>query len=215
MPTGYTAGVADGTVTDLRTFALTCARGMGALILMRDDPIDAPIPERFEPSDYSSKKLAEATSRLIALKGMTREQIEAEAAKWNEENEAYRLKLVRENQECRERYDRLISETEAWEGAPQGLKEFMLEQLRSSRDFDTSDDPLRYAPTPRSPVEWWANECREAARDVEYHVKADADERRRTDERNAWLAQLGAALPPPHSDAAAAPSSSLRADRPE
>lgn len=196
MPTGYTAGVADGTVNDLRTFALTCARGMGALIMMRDLPIDTPLPERFEPSDYSRKELDKAVDHLKSLKAMTTEQIAAGAAAWNAENDAYKLKKVRENQEARERYDRLIAETEAWQGAPEGLKEFMLSQLRESRDFDTNDEPLRHCEPSRSPVEWWAEECRKAAWNIEYHSKQEADEGRRTDARNAWLAQLRAALTP-------------------
>lgn len=196
MPTGYTAGVADGTVTDLRTFALTCARGMGALIMMRDEPMDAPLPERFEPSDYSRKELDKAIERLKSLKAMSPEEIAAGAAAWNAENDAFKLKRVRENQEQRERYDRLIAEADAWQGAPDGLKAFMLDQLRQSRDFDTSDEPLKHCAPTRSPVEWWTEECRQAAWNVQYHSKQDADERRRTDERNAWLAQLRAALPP-------------------
>ncbi|WP_156387365.1 hypothetical protein [Devosia sp. Root105] len=196
MPTGYTAGVADGTVTDLRTFALTCARGMGALIMMRDEPMDAPLPERFEPSEYSRKELDKAIERLKELKAMSPEQLAAGAAAWNAENDTFKLKQVRENQERRERYDRLIAEAEAWQGAPEGLKGFMLDQLRQSRDFDTSDEPLKHCEPTRSPVEWWAEECRKAAWNVEYHSKQDADERRRTDERNAWLAQLRASLPP-------------------
>ena len=64
MPTGYTASVADGRVTEFAPFALQCARAMGALIMMRDEPHDAPIPERFEASDYYSKSLAEARERL-------------------------------------------------------------------------------------------------------------------------------------------------------
>ncbi|KQU96468.1 hypothetical protein ASC68_13905 [Devosia sp. Root105] len=169
---------------------------MGALIMMRDEPMDAPLPERFEPSEYSRKELDKAIERLKELKAMSPEQLAAGAAAWNAENDTFKLKQVRENQERRERYDRLIAEAEAWQGAPEGLKGFMLDQLRQSRDFDTSDEPLKHCEPTRSPVEWWAEECRKAAWNVEYHSKQDADERRRTDERNAWLAQLRASLPP-------------------
>lgn len=190
MPTGYTYGVADGTVTDLRTFALICARGMGALVTMRDEPSDAPIPERIEPSDYHSKELAAATARLGALRAMTANEIGLEAAAWNEANEAHKLERVRENNLQRGRYDRMIAETEAWQGAPEGLKELMLDQLRSSRDFDTSDEPLKYYEPARTVVEWLNEELRRIKRNIDYHTKEDAEERRRTDARNAWLRQL-------------------------
>jgi len=60
MPTGYTYPVVEGKITEFSDFALSCARAFGALITMRDDPHDTPIPETFEPSDYNAKKLAEA-----------------------------------------------------------------------------------------------------------------------------------------------------------
>lgn len=195
MPTGYTAGIADGTVTDLRTFALGCARAMGALIMMRDEPMDAPIPERFDPSDYHAKERDKALERMKALKAMTSQDIEKASADWNAENEQFKLKRIRNNEDQRERYDQMISETEAWEGAPEGLKEFMLEQLQKSREFDVSDDPTRFCEPYLCPADWYAKQCKAAAWDVEYHSRGDADEKRRTEERNAWLAQLRASLP--------------------
>lgn len=54
MPTGYTANVPDGITFE--QFVWQCARGMGALVMMRDEPTGAPIPERFEPSDYNAKR---------------------------------------------------------------------------------------------------------------------------------------------------------------
>jgi hypothetical protein len=40
MPTGYTAGVADGTITEFREYALLCARAFGACIMLRDEPVE-------------------------------------------------------------------------------------------------------------------------------------------------------------------------------
>lgn len=196
MPSGYTSGVADGTVTDLRSFALICARGMGALIMMRDEPINVPIPESFQPSDYHSRRLEESQAWVAELEAMSPDQVKASAEKWNEENEAYRIKLVAENNVRRHRYFSLIAQTEAWKGAPEGLKDFMLSQLRDSLRFDVSDDPLRYAPEAKTHAEWLSHELWEAKRRVQYHTFEHAKEVSRTEERNAWLAQLRAALPP-------------------
>lgn len=41
-------------------FAMRCARNFGALIMMRDEPLDAPIPEKFEPSGYYKKEYEKA-----------------------------------------------------------------------------------------------------------------------------------------------------------
>lgn len=37
MPTGYTASVQEGKVTEFRDFAMECARAFGALVMMRDE----------------------------------------------------------------------------------------------------------------------------------------------------------------------------------
>lgn len=55
MPTGYTADVQSGKVTDFAEYAMNCARAFGALVLMRDDPSDADIPERFELLSITSR----------------------------------------------------------------------------------------------------------------------------------------------------------------
>ncbi len=62
MPTGYTADIAKGIT--FQQYAWSCARAFGALVMMRDEPSDAPIPEAFTPSDYHVKALAEARAKL-------------------------------------------------------------------------------------------------------------------------------------------------------
>ena len=198
MPTGYTAGVVDGSVTTLREFALQCARGMGATIMMRDDPMDAPIPARFEPqTDYQDKRIAASRERLAELKAMTPEQRNAACAAYNETMRADNAKAIEDKTEKRRRYDAMIEQVEPWEGAPEGLKAFMLEQLRSSRDFDCEADPTRYMPKEQSVDEWYQDAMTKAERDIGYHEGERAKEISRTADRNAWLDQLYASLPQP------------------
>ncbi len=195
MPTGYTACVVDGSVTDLRTFALKSARGMGALIMMRDEPHDAPIPEKFEPqTKYHDDKLVAARARMTELEAMDEPARIAANAAYNAAVEQDNQKAIAENTEQRNRYNSMIAQVVQWQGAPEGLKEFMLEQLRSGRDFDCSDDPTKYMPQPLSVNGWYREEFRKAARDIEYHEGERAKEIGRTAERNAWLTKLHAAL---------------------
>ena len=81
MPTGYTLDLYDGKDITFEEFALRCARAFGALISMRDEPIDAPIPERFEPSDYHLKELEKAKKRLKEVKKWNEETAEQEAVR--------------------------------------------------------------------------------------------------------------------------------------
>lgn len=78
MPTGYTAGVADGKVTDFRTFALQCARQFGACIMQRDEATSV-LPRHREPSVLYEKMLRDAQARLAFLNTLTVAQAQGEA----------------------------------------------------------------------------------------------------------------------------------------
>ena len=58
MPTGYTDLINNGCT--FNEFVMGCARAFGATIDMRDEPLGAEIPEKFELSDYHSAKIDEA-----------------------------------------------------------------------------------------------------------------------------------------------------------
>jgi len=50
MPTGYTLDLYDGKNITFKEFVMKCAGAFGALISMKDESLDAPIPEHLEPS---------------------------------------------------------------------------------------------------------------------------------------------------------------------
>jgi hypothetical protein len=195
MPTGYTADVADGKVTDLEPFILQCARGMGALIMMRDEPSNAPIPERFEPSDYHTKKLTELRAERDRLRNLSPKDVEAEATAELAQYEADKARAKQENTERRNRYNGMIAQVVQWEGAPEGIKEFALEQLRRGRDFDCPT-PFRYYRDPplADGSEWRASKLEKLAKDIKYHAAEEGKEKARAEGRNAWLAQLRLSL---------------------
>ncbi|MFN4091614.1 MAG: hypothetical protein ACK4FG_01805 [Brevundimonas sp.] len=187
MPTGYTAAVQDGTITELKDFAFRCARAMGALVSMREMPMDAPIPERFEPSSYAYSAWEKATQELESLRAMTPEEWEAHAAADLEQRMVRHREFEEKNELYRSRYTAMIEKVEAWEGAPEGLKEFMLEQLTTSLNFDVLHFPVP-EPLDRDLLE------EKLIRDVSYYAEAAAQELNRTEARNAWVAQLRESL---------------------
>lgn len=195
MPTGYTAGVADGSIADLKTFALQLARGMGALIMMRDDPSDAKIPERFEPGDYNAKELAKLRGERDRIRAMSDDEAQAAAdAEYTADQEAQQ-KYFAEKDEQRARYEAMLAKVRAWQGAPEGIKEFGIEQLTSSIDFDCSDERRWYRPpVERDGKKWRAAKLEKISKDVEYHAAEQGKEEARTEGRNAWLAQLRRSL---------------------
>ena len=67
----YTYELVDKKLT-FPQFAMRCARAFGALIEMRDDSMDAPIPDEFSPSDYHVKAKAKAEETLKRLRSISR-----------------------------------------------------------------------------------------------------------------------------------------------
>lgn len=192
MPTGYTAAVQSGEVTELRDFALRCARAMGALVMMRDEPMSAPIPERFEPSRYNAERLAEAQAELNAVTAMSREEAAAEADKdYHIECAAFERRKAERAEDAR-RYEEMIAKVEAWETKAEGIREFMLEQLRQSLDFDCRG--VGSPPQRKTGNEWHTAKIEELTRSIAYHTKANAEEIARTEARNRWIKDLRESL---------------------
>jgi hypothetical protein len=192
MPTGYTAGVADGTIADFNAFVMGCARAFGALILMRDDPMDASIPERFEPSSFYANRLAEARGRLEMLEAMTPEQAQVARDKAHDEAVAGWKRREVNRVETRNRYQAMLAQVVQWEPPTlehQELKTFMIDQLHQSIEFDCSSEYDTRPVTP--PAEQWLSEQRQTARrDRERYLVEHAKEVERTEGRNRWIQAL-------------------------
>jgi len=197
MSTGYTYAVKDGKVTELKDFAMQCARAFGACITMRDDPIDAEIPNAFEPSDFHAKSLAAAQARLADLRTMSdREIARAVDADYEKAVEYWRERMAKRKAE-RERYEAMIAKVEAWTPPTDehvGLKNFMLEQLRDSLDFDCGTSSFDKMPVRQTEAAWHAAQVagaeRRIARDAEEHQK-EVD---RVKGRTEWVAALRRSL---------------------
>jgi hypothetical protein len=198
MPTGYTAQVQDGTITEFRDFALTCARAFGALIDMRDEPLSAELPDKIKPhTDYNTKALDDATARLGKLRAMTCTQAERAAQKAHATALAAHEEYEAKKRLHRERYETMLLKVTHWTPPSrdhQELKKFMKDQLAESIKFDcyAAGEP----PQPMTGAEWLRTEIARAERDVEYHTKAVAEEVERAAGRDGWLRALRKSLEP-------------------
>jgi hypothetical protein len=196
MPTGYTAAVKDG--ISFEQFVWHCARAFGALVMMRDDPSDAVVPQRFEESPYYRKALEEAKDRLATVRAMSLASAEenarhahTKALKEHGEREAAKDDL-------RNKYSAMLAQVVKWSPPSSehtGLKDFMLQQLRESIDWDCKPYP---APEPiTNAAVWLADQIADAERAVERKTQALADEVERVAGRNRWIADLRASVPQP------------------
>jgi hypothetical protein len=162
MPTGYTAPIEEDPTFTFEQYVWRCARAFGALIMMRDEPMDARVPERFEPSGYYARELGKERARLLELEGMSAEAVVAARNAAHQQARERVENSNRESSEKLERYRAIRSQVEAWEPpSPDhvGLKRFMLEQI------DTCTEHLRPLPMPEKlePDQWHADECRKTS----------------------------------------------------
>lgn len=195
MPTGYTAPIADG--INFEQFVMGCARGFGALIMMRDEPADAPIPERFEPSDYHLRKLEELHAETDELATLSPSDCDARAADEYAAAEVRRLDRLMEMDALRDKYKAMMEAVDAWTPPSQDhvhLQQFMRKQLTESTDFDC--DASYYASeTPRlTGPAWLEQRLEKARRDIAYHEQQHKEEVDRTNQRNEWLRLLRESL---------------------
>lgn len=189
MPTGYTADVENGKITELEPFVMRCARAFGALIHMRDDSLDTDIVEA-TPSDYHVKSLNEARTRLAVLETMPSDVAEAEASKAYDdtvkERDRYQARVDRENA----RYDAMLAKVREWTPPTSEhvkLKEFMVQQLTDSKSKFYDD---LYQPKRLSGAAWTKQAIATAKKDIAYHEKELAEDIARCNGRNEWLRQL-------------------------
>ena len=193
MPTGYTSKLYDGN-QDFSEFAMSCARAFAVLIEMRDDGMDAKIPDEFKPSDYNIKALAKAESDLHETEAMTpREAAKAAAAEYKRrmcEWEKNTAEIIRR----KSRYDAMAKQAAGWTPPSDDhakLKKFMLEQLLSSIEHDChSIDKPRIV----SPRDYREELTSEAKRDIKYHRDAIGKERGRAEEKTSWVRLLRRSL---------------------
>lgn len=196
MPTGYTAAIADDITFD--DFVMRCARGMGALVMMRDEPADAPIPERFEPSDYHLKRIAEASASLIRLAGMTEAETEQAASDAHETAVAEQAEAIHRKDMLYEKYNAMLAKVKAWKPPSddhEGFKKFMVEQITGSIEFDCDNRHYRNQKHPKlTGAEWLEQKAAEARKEIIYHEDENAREIERTEARNTWLRLLRESL---------------------
>jgi hypothetical protein len=194
MPTGYTAAILDGITFE--QFALNCARAFGALITMRDEPFDVPIPPRMEPSSFYQRTMEREHLELERLLALTPGQIRQEAEKAYTEAVASYYTRKHEREEQRAKYEAILAQAHAWQPPTSdhtGLKEFMVEQIEESIRFDCSggDDP---EPVRLTPEDWHAKRVAEVRWTVGYCEQHHRDEVERTHSRNCWIDALRKSL---------------------
>jgi hypothetical protein len=198
MPSGYTACIEQGITFE--QFVMQCARAMGALISMRDDSIDTPIPDKIEPNLYYKEQVFEKTKKLEELRLMTLGQASVKA------NEEYDRELIEHHEaiknhdELRLKYQNMIQQVQNWQPPTkdhEGLKKFMLEQLQSSMDSDCDNSYyFKHIPVKLSANEWYNAALSGAEDDLRYYQQKYDEELKQCQEATKWVRDLRYSLKP-------------------
>lgn len=191
MPTGYTSDLYEGDQT-FAEFAMTCARAFGALIEMRDLPMDSPVPEEFTPSPYHAERLAQAEATVERARLMTDDEAQ-QLADLDYTASVQRIEKARRDADARRaRYEDMVARVERWEPPTADhveMKKFMLDQLTESIKFDCGTKYLT-PPDRVSGREYRRNLLAKATKDIEYHTEKLAEDRERAEKRTAWVSAL-------------------------
>lgn len=193
MPTGYAAVLLDKPETTFEQWALLCARAFGALVTMRDDDMNAPIPEELKPSTYAAEHAEASKVKYQKLLQMD----SAAQQKYGEEKQREDIASIRRCMEQNAAQDNtlnaMLAKVVKWEPPTtehQGMKDFMLEQLRISKHGDDwTADELRRLEAKSAMGFYWDDVAREA-KNITYYEKSQREENERTAGRNKWLRDL-------------------------
>lgn len=192
MATGYTDKITD--TTTLPEFIMRCARAFGALIEMRDDPLDATIPNEFKVSSHHSDRAKESRDRLNELTSMTSGQVAAACNKDNDKQLEYWQKRKEERAQLKSRYTRLLKMVRTWKPPTPDhveMKNFMVSQITDSIKFDcyTVKKPKK-----ATPKKWLEDQIKNENWSLNYHNEHYAKEEAQVKERSEWVKALRESL---------------------
>ena len=114
MPTGYTAGILDGTITTFPQFAKLCMRAFGATIHLRDESLDTEYEQRV-PSDYHSKSIEKAKQSIIDAEKLTDNEIVDTRKKQLEDSKKYHLEAIEKAKKSTIEMNKILFDVRKWQ----------------------------------------------------------------------------------------------------
>ena len=188
MPTGYTEDIYNGKDVTFKDFALKCARAFGACLHQRDDDANDPPKLREPNTGYYEERLKKAK----AFKKPTKAEYDLYISKEKADLE----KRIEENKKLAADYVAMIKSAENWNPPTKEhvrFKEFMLEQLNSSLEFDCHPEYHEQELEKLKKFTYQAY-CKmlkdDAARDARYYKEQITKEKTSVEKANKWLTDL-------------------------
>jgi len=196
MPTGYTAPILDGKITNFKDYAKLCMRAFGATIHMKEESLDVEYEER-KPSEYHIKALKEWQEKLTELSNMSDEELlEKRRSEIMSDIEYHEKQIIKHDNN----YSKLMSilnDVQSWEPPTEehtGIKKFMTEQITETLKYDADSKyhKLEIKERQKKLKELTIEEVKkgyikDANYNIQYHIKHNEDDIKRANDSNEWV----------------------------
>ena len=193
MPTGYTAGILDGTTKTFNDYAKICSRAF--MIHLRDESMGSEY-KKSEVSTYHSERIEEAEDDIARLATITDEElIEQEKIKLID-SKKYHLDAIEKARVDEIKLNEFLEKAKAYVPptlAHDGIATFMVSQLKDTIKHDCGgsyhENELKSIDKKIKNLD--ATELRneiktQAAKDIIYHTKENTAAVNRVDDNNKW-----------------------------
>lgn len=196
MPTGYTTGIEDGSITTGKDFLKLCTRAFGIAMELREEPLSIPTPTKFEPNTYYKDRVEEAKTELAKWKSVSFEDAKAEMIKSHTNRTKRYRKIAEDIIKKNEQYNKIRAEVIAWippTSEHYNLKSFALEQIdKCIEKQEWIDEWMRQAneklDDSDEAVERFVNENIESCiQDVKRAEENWEEELKRVSSKNDWM----------------------------
>lgn len=198
MPTGHTEKILDGCTFE--EFVWSCARSMGFMIHMKEDPTDAPISiskaSLFEES-WHRNQLDKLTQNMDMFLGFSEydwsEYIEAQCT----EEINMRIKIRETASRTKKLYEEMLDKVSKWNAPDEFdfLKEYLFSQIQDSIKHDCIEskynDPNLVEKSSKEYI------LKETKKCIEYHKKELEKEKERETKRLEYIQALDKSVPRP------------------
>lgn len=188
--TGYTNFIQNGKVTTATDFLKLCLRNFGILMHLRDESLSPDIPREIQKDDYHVKSLATAKEKLAKYNAMSSKEWEEKLAETLKSEEEHLEAYEKESKDFTDKLNAIKTEVLAWPCGKEyeSVKKFALDQIEIS--MPTKSDWMYNTVKRLKEIkpEDYRKECIEGVeREIEYHIKGDAEEAERNRSANEYL----------------------------
>lgn len=199
MPTGYTAGIMDGSLKDFESYAKLCLRNFGATIHMRDEPLSKQWEER-TPSEYHQQRIKECEETIEAIKNMSDDELVKQEVAELKKNKKYHQEAIKEGSQQKARLESFLSRAKEWEAPSDehvNFKNFLESQITETIKFEFSSnyheaqiEKIDKQLSHMHPDELRAQKIAQYSKNLSYHREQYAEDVTRCSRANEWVRQV-------------------------